>query len=133
MAVAEVKLYGVATDHAPVLDDDAGEGLLIGAADFVAEQIALAGVFGAGRCGAEFFHRDVLLRAVVPNEGDFGADEFEAMNHMRSIGHLPTLLFGKKRKRSNSQDSSKNIKPNHLTTRIVLAFNQLFRTLYLCQ
>ena len=78
MAVAEVELDGVATDHAPVFDGDTGKVLLIGATDLFAEQVALTGVLGAGRGSAECFHGDELLRSIAPNEGDFGADEFQA-------------------------------------------------------
>lgn len=78
MAIAEVKLNGVAADHPPVLHGDTRKLLLRGPANFVADKVALSGVFSTRRCGAQFFHRDELLDSIAPNERDFGSNEFEA-------------------------------------------------------
>jgi hypothetical protein len=79
MTIGEVKLNGVAADGTPHADHDAGEVFLIGAAVLPSEQISLASIFGAGGPGAQALTGDVMLGAVWPDDGDVGADEFDAL------------------------------------------------------
>ena len=79
MAIAEIELDRVAADHSPITHGDAGKALLTATAELTAQEIALAGVFGAWRGSAELFHRNELLMTIIPDDGDFVSDEFETV------------------------------------------------------
>src|SRR5690606_28130451 len=77
VSVAEFEAHGVVADDFPAEHGDAGELPGAVAAVLVAEDVALADVFGAGRAGAQQLGGEIGLRAVVPEDGDFGADELD--------------------------------------------------------
>jgi len=70
----------------------------------IAHDIRLASARGAGAVAAEFFERKEILRAVVPDNREFIADDFDA-------GGVESGGFRHKRKLATVTDSRYNINP----------------------
>jgi len=84
VAVAEIEPDRIITNAFPVEHDHAGKIILISTAMALAEDVFFAALLCAGRSGPEFFHLEKGFGAVVPGDGDFGADELDVCRCFQS-------------------------------------------------
>lgn len=77
VAIAEIEADGVVADLFPTADGHAREFFRAVAAILVSQNVTLADVGGTGRRGAQVLHREIRLRTVFPDDGDFVADELD--------------------------------------------------------
>lgn len=89
--VAEAGAQGVVADDIPGLDGDSGKVPRPVSAILVAEDILLTDVLGTGGVLSQKIRRKIAFAAIVPEDGEFMADELDVLwSHCFGItGKIP--------------------------------------------